>query len=87
MKVQPIKRNTQVVSISLSPALANRIDQDRKRSEMSRSAYLRVLVEKQLEDQRWERLYRLGEETAIKMGITSEADVERILSGNSQSSF
>lgn len=87
MKNQPIKRNTQVVSISLSPALASRIDQDRKRNEMSRSAYLRVLVEKQLEDQRWERLYKLGEETAVRMGITSEADVERILNGNSQSSL
>lgn len=74
-----ISRNTQVVSISLQKNVAQKLDDIRKQRGQSRSALVSWLIEKELENQRWERIYRKGEQTAKTLKITSEEDIDRLL--------
>lgn len=76
-----ISRNTQVVSVSLSKSIAKKLDQERIRRGQSRSAYIASLVSQQAEEERWQRIYRWGRETAKKFKITSEEDIDRIIHG------
>lgn len=74
-----IVRNTEVVSISLPKPIARKLDRERIVHGQSRSAFIASLIDQAFEDQRWQRIYKLGEKTAKKYGITSEEDVDRIL--------
>lgn len=74
-----IFRNTQVVSISLQKSIANKLDAISKNRGQSRSALIAFLIEKEMENQRWERIYKKGQETAKKFKISSEDDIDRIL--------
>lgn len=74
-----IQRNTEVISISLPKEIAFRLEEVRKRLGQSRSAFIASLINRISEDERWERLYKKGAETAKKFKITSEEDIDRIL--------
>ena len=76
-----ITRNTQVVSISLPKSITKKLDQERGRRGQSRSAYIASLVDKQVEEERWQRIYKRGKQTARDFRITSEDDIDRILHG------
>lgn len=77
--VKSIVRNTQVISVSLPRGVAARLDRARKAKGQSRSAYITSLVRSHTEEERWEKIYKKGQETALRFGITSEEDIERIL--------
>ena len=79
MKV--IQRNTQVISISLSKQVAQKLDEERTRKGQSRSAFIASLITKQTEEERWQRIYARGQKSAKKLKITSEEDIDRILHG------
>lgn len=79
--MKSISRNTHVISISLPKNLAKKLDQERIRRGQSRSAYVASLVDKEAEKERWEKIYKLGKDTARKYKITSEEDIDRILHG------
>lgn len=74
-----ISRNTQVVSISLQKSVAKKLDAVRKVRGQTRSALISSLIEKEVENQRWQGIYKMGEETAKKFRITSEEDIDKIL--------
>lgn len=74
-----IIRNTEVISVSLSKSTAQKLDRERIMRGQSRSALIASLIDQAFEDQRWQRIYKLGEKTAKKFGITSEEDIDRIL--------
>lgn len=74
-----IVRNTDVVSVSLPKSTAKKLDRERMVRGQSRSAFVASLIEQSFEDQRWQRIYKRGEETAKRFGITSEEDIDRIL--------
>lgn len=74
-----IIRNTEVISVSLSKSIAQKLDRERIMRGQSRSAFIASLIDQAFEDQRWQRIYKLGEKTAKKFGITSEEDIDRIL--------
>ncbi len=74
-----VRNNTEVVSISLPKATLKKLEKERKVSGQSRSAYITSLIEQMAEDARWQRIYNKGAETAKGYGITSEADIDRIL--------
>lgn len=77
-----IIRNTEVVSISLPPSIARKIDRARKDEGRTRSSFFRALIDRYLEDSRWERIYRHGQATARKFNINSEEDIDKILHGS-----
>lgn len=77
--MKTINRTTEVISVSLSPKIVQKLETERKRQGQSRSAYVSSLIDKTSEDERWQRIYRAGEKTARMFSITSEEDIDRIL--------
>ena len=77
--MKSIIRNTEVISVSLSKNVAQKLERSRKLTGQSRSAYLASLIENLSEDQRWQRIYKKGAKTARAFKITSEEDIDRIL--------
>ncbi len=76
-----ISRNTAVISVSLPKQIAKVLEKDRKAKGQSRSAYVASLIEKVSEEERWQKIYKRGEQTARDFRITSEEDIDRILHG------
>ena len=74
-----IQRTTEVISISLPKEIAFRLEEARRRQGQSRSAFIASLINQISEDERWERIYKKGTETAKRFKITSEEDIDRIL--------
>lgn len=77
--MKSIQRTTEVISVSLSKPVAAKLEQARKREGQSRSAFITKLINRIVEDERWERIYERGNLTARKFKITSEDDIDRIL--------
>jgi len=74
-----IVRNTQVVSVSFPKKTVEKLDKARKQRSQTRSAFLKFLLDKEVEDLRWEKIFKTGERIKRKMKITSEEDINRIL--------
>lgn len=74
-----IQRTTEVLSVSLAKPVAAKLEKARKREGQSRSAFITKLINRITEDDRWERIYEKGKQTAKKFKITSEDDIDRIL--------
>ncbi len=74
-----IVRKTMVVSVSLPPDVAEKLEKSRHRTGQSRSAFIASLIEKQTEEERWQRVYRRGQEAARELRLTSEDDIDRLL--------
>lgn len=77
MKV--IQRTTEVISVSLSKNVVEKMDWARRIRGQNRSSFISSLIQQIAEEERWQRIYRKGEKTARKFKITSEGDIERIL--------
>lgn len=74
-----ITRNTEVVSVSLPKAVAQKLTEASKKEGRTKSGLIAEMLRRYLEDIRWERIYRRGEETARRLNLTSEEDIDRIL--------
>lgn len=74
-----IQRSTDVISISLPKKVSQRLEEARKRSGQTRSAYIASLIGRLSELDRWSRIFARGEKTAQQFNITSEDDIDRIL--------
>jgi len=72
-------RSSKVVSISVSPALWDEIGEAAEREKMTRSELLRVAAREYIRSRRWAELREKGTRTALKYGVKSESDVDRIL--------
>lgn len=77
MKV--VRRNTEVISISLPKNVLRKLEEARKSSGQSKSALISSLIEKKADDELWERVYSIGRRIAKRYKITSEDDIDRIL--------
>ncbi len=79
-------RTTKVLSFSLPPETANKIEDIAKKEQRSKSELLREMVqvyeERQAEDE-WQDLFAFGEKTAKRFGIKSEDELFKILNGTS----
>ncbi len=74
-----VTRNTEVVSVSLSRVIADKLEKTRRFRGQSRSAFISSLIDQEAEERRWQKIYKRGQETAREFKITSEEDIERIL--------
>lgn len=74
-----IQRSTEVISISLPKKTAQKLEKARKQNGQSRSAFISSLIDQTTEEQRWEKIYAKGAQTARQFKITSEEDIDRIL--------
>ena len=73
-----IIRKTEVLSVSLPKLLARKLTRIARLKGQSNSSFVASLIEKEGEEERWKKIYKLGE-TARKFKITSEEDIDRIL--------
>lgn len=74
-----IQRTTEVVSVSLPKIIAQKLERVRVLRGQSRSAFIASIINQVAEDERWQRIYKRGKETARKFKITSEDDIDRFL--------
>ncbi len=71
-------RTTRTITFSLSPAMADRVDEAMKQQWRSRSEFIREAVLRYLEECEWRRLLQYGEARAREKGIGPE-DVARLV--------
>lgn len=75
-----IQRNTtEVISVSLPKPIFKKLERERIFQGQSRSAFMASLINQQLEDARWQRIFRKGAATAVILKITSQEDIDKIL--------
>ncbi|MHB8896804.1 MAG: ribbon-helix-helix protein, CopG family [Candidatus Geothermincolia bacterium] len=78
-------RVSKVLSFSLPPDTASKIEDLAKSENRSRSELLREMVsvyERFQAETEWQELFTFGEETARRFKIKSEDDLFKILGGN-----
>ena len=71
-------RTTRTITFSLSPAMAERVDDATREQGRSRSEFLREAVLRYIEECEWRQLLRYGEERAREQGVGPE-DVSRLV--------
>jgi CopG family transcriptional regulator/antitoxin EndoAI len=77
-----MSRMTKTVTISLPPQTYEEIQEMAKLEQKTKSELFRDMIkvyEDFLYEKRWRRLRKMGREISKKFGITSEADVEKIV--------
>lgn len=73
-------RQSKIVSISLSPLSYQKLQSLMSlESIKSRSALIERLIDRYGDERTWQSIYKLGEQTAQEYGITSEADVLKVI--------
>lgn len=75
-------RTTKTLTVSLPPRIYEEIEKLAKMERKTKSELFRDMVnvyEDHLDDERWERLKRLGRATAKKFRVTSEEDIEKLV--------
>lgn len=75
-------RITKTMTVSLPPRLYDEVEKLAKVEGKTKSELIRDMIhvyEDSLDEKRWRRLRRLGQATARRMNITSEADIERLV--------
>lgn len=72
-------RSSKVLSISVPPSLWDEIGEAAEKEKMTRSELLRVAAREYIRARRWADLREKGARTALKHGVKSESDVDRII--------
>lgn len=67
-----------IINISMPPAMAKRIKKLAKEENRTKSELLREAFRVYEFDKDWAKIKAVGRETALRMGIKSDEDVERI---------
>ncbi len=65
-------RTTKTITFSLSPEMADRVDEVIKQQGRSRSEFLREAVLRYIEEFEWRELLQYGEEKAREQGLDPE---------------
>ena len=65
-------RSTKTITFSLSPAIADRVDQVMKQQGRTRSESVREALLRYIEECEWRQLFQYGEQRARALGISPE---------------
>jgi CopG family transcriptional regulator/antitoxin EndoAI len=75
-----MKRTTKIVNFSLPPEIYKQVEELAKQKETSRSQILREALKRYVaSERRWQQIRKWGEESAKRLGIKNEDDVDRII--------
>jgi metal-responsive CopG/Arc/MetJ family transcriptional regulator len=77
-----VGRITKTLTVSLPPRLLKEVEKLAREQEKTKSELFRDMIgvyEDYLDEKRWQRLRRLGRQTAKRLNITSEKDIERLV--------
>jgi len=73
-------RKTKIINLSLPQETYVQVEELADRMEVSRSEVLREALKQYVaSERRWQQIRKWGEETAKRMGIEDEDDVDRII--------
>ena len=73
-------RQTQIINFSLLPEIVKEVDELAKEKKVSRSEILREALKQYIKSEKlWQKIYKIGEETAKNLNIKTEEDVERMV--------
>ena len=72
-------RATKLITISLPSELLDEAQQAARQEDKSRSELIRDALRQYLASRRWQRLRRWGAETADRLGLKTENDLQRLL--------
>lgn len=75
-------RTTKTLTVSLPPQIYEEIERLAKLERKTKSELFRDMVkvyEDQIDEERWQRLRRLGRATAKKYRLSSEQDIEKLV--------
>lgn len=72
-------RTTTPISVSLPTDLLRETQRVAKEEARTRSELIRHALQQYLATRRWQRLRQWGTETAERLGLKSEADLQRLL--------
>lgn len=75
-------RSTKTLTVSLPPRVYDEVENLAKEENKTKSELFRDMVrvyEDYLDERRWRRLKKIGEASAKKYEITSEADIEKLV--------
>jgi CopG family transcriptional regulator/antitoxin EndoAI len=74
-------RTTKPITVSLPTALLREAQRAARQEARTRSELIRDALRQYLTSRRWQRLRQWGAETAKRLGLKSEADLQRLLDG------
>lgn len=77
-----MSRVTKTLTISLPPQLFKEVDRLAKEERKTKSELFRDMIrvyEDYFDEKRWRKLKKLGKETAKKLNVTSEEDIEKLV--------
>ncbi|MDD5447944.1 MAG: ribbon-helix-helix protein, CopG family [Actinomycetota bacterium] len=73
-------RKTKIVNMSLPPEIYLEVEELARQKGISKSELLRQALKQYItSERRWQQIRRWGEETAQRLGIKDEGDVEKII--------
>jgi CopG family transcriptional regulator/antitoxin EndoAI len=72
-------RTTKPITISLPTDLLREMQRVAREEARTRSELIRDALRQYLASRRWQRLRKWGAETAERLGLKSEADLQRLL--------
>jgi metal-responsive CopG/Arc/MetJ family transcriptional regulator len=76
----PNQTKRRILNISLPSELYNDVEELAKRQAKTKGEFAREVLRQYIEgDKRWRQIRKWGEETAYRLGIKDERDVERII--------
>ncbi len=74
-----MSRATKIMNISLSQELYREIENTAQEESRTKSELVREAFRQYAANKKWSQIRRWGEETARRMGIKDEDDIDRIL--------
>lgn len=77
-----MSRVTKTLTVSLPPQLYEEVERIAEQEHKTKSELFRDMLrvyEDFLDERRWRRLRRTGAESASKLGVKTEADIERLV--------
>jgi CopG family transcriptional regulator/antitoxin EndoAI len=72
-------RTTKPITVSLPPDLLRETQRVAQEETRTRSELIRDALRQYLASRRWQRLRQWGAETAERLGLKTEADLQRLL--------
>jgi metal-responsive CopG/Arc/MetJ family transcriptional regulator len=72
-------RTTQPITVSLPPELLQETQRLAEAEARTRTDVIREALQEYLASRRWQRLRQWGAETAERLGLKTEADLQRLL--------
>ena len=74
-----MSRTTKILNVSLDPKLYKEIEETAKVESRTKSELVREAVRQYVANKSWVQIRKWGNETAFKLSIKDEEDIDRIL--------